>query len=251
MFDQVLMSLRVSLPFALAAAAALAPALAIAQSIDNRAVQSAERIGADRNLSANESRMRATGEDQAQVAAALAATDAVLARASPEVRVWVRAEGQRQAQSEPSQSAVEAAARGRFGSDLSTVDINLLIQLVMAETSRQAEQDLRDQLAQMQAANQRKRAHREAAQTLRQDRADLRDGTRPGSRPVQPSDSRAALAAYVASVSDGRDTLAEMGEMQQLRLQMHMDRRQKALEVLSNLLKKVSDTQDTIIGNLK
>lgn len=47
------------------------------------------------------------------------------------------------------------------------------------------------------------------------------------------------------------DQLSEMGEMEQLRLQMQMDRMSKALSTLSNILKKISDTASGITQNIK
>jgi hypothetical protein len=43
----------------------------------------------------------------------------------------------------------------------------------------------------------------------------------------------------------------EMGEEQSLRLQMAMDRQSKFMETLSNIQKKVEQTQDSVIRNLK
>lgn len=45
--------------------------------------------------------------------------------------------------------------------------------------------------------------------------------------------------------------MSEMGEMESLRLQMAMDRMSKMMSTLSNLLKKISDTQNSIVQNLK
>ena len=47
------------------------------------------------------------------------------------------------------------------------------------------------------------------------------------------------------------DSMSEMGEMESLRLQMAMDRRSKLLTTLSNVLKKISDTDQSITQNLK
>ena len=47
------------------------------------------------------------------------------------------------------------------------------------------------------------------------------------------------------------DSMSEMGEMESLRLQMAMDRLSKMMSTLSNLLKKVSDTANSITQNLK
>ncbi|MBL9013825.1 MAG: hypothetical protein JNL83_06605 [Myxococcales bacterium] len=43
----------------------------------------------------------------------------------------------------------------------------------------------------------------------------------------------------------------EQGEMQQLRLQMQMDRRSKAMTTVSNLMKGQSDTAQEITKNIK
>ncbi len=47
------------------------------------------------------------------------------------------------------------------------------------------------------------------------------------------------------------DSLNELSESASLRLQMMMDRRSKMMSALSNIMKKISDTQDSIISNLK
>jgi len=47
------------------------------------------------------------------------------------------------------------------------------------------------------------------------------------------------------------DDLSDIGEMESLRLQMMMDRLSKMMSTLSNLLKKMQDTQDAITQNLK
>jgi hypothetical protein len=47
------------------------------------------------------------------------------------------------------------------------------------------------------------------------------------------------------------DSLNELSEMTSLRLQMMMDRRSKFISTLSNIMKKISTTQETISQNLK
>jgi hypothetical protein len=54
-----------------------------------------------------------------------------------------------------------------------------------------------------------------------------------------------------AQVKKDLDSLSEMGEMESLRLQMAMDRLSKMMSTLSNLLKKISDTDASIVQNLK
>jgi len=46
-------------------------------------------------------------------------------------------------------------------------------------------------------------------------------------------------------------SMSELSEMSSLRLQMVMDRRAKLMSTLSNMMKKISDTQQSIVQNLK
>lgn len=52
-------------------------------------------------------------------------------------------------------------------------------------------------------------------------------------------------------IKNDLDSLSEMGEMESLRLQMAMDRMSKMMSMLSNIFKKISDTQQSILQNLK
>lgn len=76
-----------------------------------------------------------------------------------------------------------------------------------------------------------------------------------------PGVSAEKQAAYIAhvlvetnqveSIKADLDSMSEMGEMESLRLQMAMDRMSKMMSTLSNLLKKISDTSQSITQNLK
>jgi hypothetical protein len=63
--------------------------------------------------------------------------------------------------------------------------------------------------------------------------------------------SKAQLSAALETIRNGLDSMSEMGEMESLRLQMAMDRYSKMMTTLSNLLKKISDTEQSIVDNLK
>jgi hypothetical protein len=58
-------------------------------------------------------------------------------------------------------------------------------------------------------------------------------------------------AALQEGLEEKLDTMSDMGELDQLRLQQYMERRAKFYETLSNILKKIADTQQSIIQNLK
>ena len=59
------------------------------------------------------------------------------------------------------------------------------------------------------------------------------------------------MDAYQKSMQDKLLNLSDSGDILQMRLQMMMDRRSKFLEALSNMIKKVSDTEDVIVQNMK
>jgi hypothetical protein len=109
---------------------------------------------------------------------------------------------------------------------LATGDIETLAFVVMMQAAKSAEDDLRGLLAGVKTANASRASHRE-----------LRDRI-------------AALRAHRAP-DGGSDALADLSSEQQLKMQMYMDRMSKVEAALSNLEKKISDTQSAIIGNLK
>ena len=63
--------------------------------------------------------------------------------------------------------------------------------------------------------------------------------------------TKADIDSAKEAVKNKLDSLSEMGEMESLRLQMAMDRMSKMMSTLSNLLKKVSETAQSVTQNLK
>jgi hypothetical protein len=55
----------------------------------------------------------------------------------------------------------------------------------------------------------------------------------------------------VDEAGDKLDALNELSEMESMRLQMMLDRRSKFIEALSNIMKRIADTNDAIAQNLK
>jgi len=111
-------------------------------------------------------------------------------------------------------------------------DITELVFLVMMQAAQDSQQDLRDAMNDVEAINKAKRALRDAVDALhslqRQDAAQIAD------------DIKARL-----------DSMNEMSEEASLRLQMAMDRRSKVMETLSNIMTKMSETDSTIVQNIK
>jgi len=63
--------------------------------------------------------------------------------------------------------------------------------------------------------------------------------------------SQNSLLDALQKIQSGLDSQSEMGETESLRLQMAMDRLSKMTSTLSNVLKKISDTSDSITRNIK
>jgi hypothetical protein len=63
--------------------------------------------------------------------------------------------------------------------------------------------------------------------------------------------TKAEIDKLLVEMNQKTDNMSEMGEMESLRLQMAMDRLSKTMSTLSNLMKKMNDTQSTITQNLK
>lgn len=202
----------------------------------------------------------------------------------PSVRSWVEAEGRKAGRSVRAGTfdavAVRAAARSRFaGQTFADMDIEALVMLVMMQAARDAEEDLKAIMAEMKAANAAKQKLRDLIGKVNKDvaqNAGKRDGD--PCRPPQCGVGRAALADLAPSLARARaradlstrdiatladlravqgelkgklDSLNEMSEVTSLRLQMMMDRRSKFISTLSNVMKKISDTQSSIVQNLK
>jgi hypothetical protein len=67
--------------------------------------------------------------------------------------------------------------------------------------------------------------------------------------PANPSYEQ--LTALKSQVNGALDSMNDLSETQSLELQMAMDRRSKFLETLSNIEKTISDTDSSIVQNLK
>jgi hypothetical protein len=59
------------------------------------------------------------------------------------------------------------------------------------------------------------------------------------------------LKQIEGDLSRASSDISSMSDMDQLQLQMLMDQRTKFVETLSNILKKISTTDDSIVQNLK
>ena len=114
----------------------------------------------------------------------------------------------------PQEAEASLRASGMNFGDMSIEDAVMMMFFLIAEDARN---DMRDLLAEMDKTRRGKSAQRDAA----------------------------------AADKDTIDSMSDMSELQQLRMQKYMDRRKNALEALSNLMKKSSDASSSIVQNMK
>jgi hypothetical protein len=118
-------------------------------------------------------------------------------------------------------------------------DIGALVFLIMMQVSQSAREDLEAVMETIRDINRAKRA--------------LRDKGHDRGHGDLDFESLLHLMAtlYAKQLGSELDALGEAGEIDNLRLQMAMDRLSKMMSTLSNLLKKCADTSSEIVQNLK
>ncbi|MEO7045460.1 MAG: hypothetical protein ABI091_09170 [Ferruginibacter sp.] len=182
--------------------------------------------------------------------------------------------------------AKKMASQYGASGNMNNSTIEALTFLVMMQASKDAQDDLKSMMADAKSRNDQKKQLRDLLQNLQQNKNEL---SRPRldsiklvikKQPamqtvntgkviqplkvvpvntardkqvttVSPKVTKEEIDKAAAEIKAKQDSLSEMGETESLRLQMAMDRRSKMMENLSNMLKKMSDTQDQIIQNLK
>jgi hypothetical protein len=157
---------------------------------------------------------------------------------------------------------------------LGSADIEALCFLVLMQASKSAQEDLKTILEGVKAINKQKEGLRQLTNEVKQKRSSAHTGDTPCVSPdckalegrlrtlgaqlppkarltLPPIATMGDLAGVEAKLKDSLDSLSELGETESLRLQMAMDRMSKFMTALSNLEKKLSDTSNAIIANLK
>lgn len=151
-------------------------------------------------------------------------------------------------------------------------DIEAMVFLVLMQAGKSAQEDLKAIMANVKSINQQKKEFREANEKLNTGNTVTRlqldsfnlllvkerrtivkaDSTKIARARVNTSPvAKTELDKTRMQIKSKLDSLSEMGEMESLRLQMYIDRMSKMMSTLSNLMKKISDTQNAIIQNLK
>lgn len=176
-----------------------------------------------------------------------------------------------------------AALAGLSGSE----DIEAMVFMVMMEAVKSAQDDLKAIMAEVKAMTNAKAQLRNLINKVNRDVAanascddsernldfsrglgseqayhrapmPLADPEAPDGVRFKPCDLRRGkfsqvkeLQAILDDLKSRLDSLNEMSEMSSLRLQMAMDRRSKFISTLSNIMKQISSTEDTLVQNLK
>jgi hypothetical protein len=161
------------------------------------------------------------------MAANVAAIHAQLSpRLSAPARTWVESEAKVIAGGQLKAHEMVATARRdvtqRFaGQGLQNMDVEALVACVMMQASEDAQNELKDQLSQLQKASSQKKQLRAEENAMKQAKKNM------------------------------NDQIADLTQEQQLQMQRVMDRMTQADDAMSNVIKKLKDTDSQILRNLK
>ena len=121
--------------------------------------------------------------------------------------------------------------------DLAQMPMEEAVMMMMQLIADDANQDMQALVEDMQETRERKASLRATNSAISIDSQALR---------AQAAQEMQALDTKTAIEPD-----EDLAESQQMRMQMLMDRKAKAQEILTNLMKKQSETQSNIISNIK
>jgi len=158
------------------------------------------------------------------------------ARLTPRGRAWIAGESQRLRSGALDSSHVAFEAGQECAIALGVCsgdgDIAALAFIVLMQATNDQDQDLQNIMAGVKAQNNAKSELRSQIQAMHQLTAQQ-------------------INQDTQNLKSRLDSMNEMSEMTSMRLQMAMDRRSKFIEALSNILKKIDETQNSIIKNMK
>ncbi|MEZ0223953.1 MAG: hypothetical protein ACAH83_05325 [Alphaproteobacteria bacterium] len=150
-------------------------------------------------------------------------------------------------------------------SSFSGMDVEGMAGAAMMESSQDNDEDLKDQMRKVREQNEKRKAQRDAANKMKNEKDRLKAvAVMPGVRPVNANPSGKiipppktvpagpeAKKLSIEDLKDEKDSAAEMGKQDQLNFQGDQERSAKVRKTLSDVVKKSSDTNSAISGNLK
>ena len=202
----------------------------------------------------------------------------------PSARAWVQQQARTQAGHAADVAAIRASARQRFApsagaKNFSDSDIDALVMVVLEQTAESDQQDLQQMMQDQAAINEAKAQLRGIEQQANQMAASAQPGkaTEPCRLPacealpaqlkqlssspslrqhpiratIPPNATYKQIAAAASQIQKDLDSLGDMSQEMQTKMQMAQDQYSKLMEALSNLLKSANDTQTNIIANMK
>ena len=125
-------------------------------------------------------------------------------------------------------------------------DIGALAFLVLMQAAESAHEDVRAVMEQVKAITAAKKGFRDKARPVLADEVDAEAVFH-----LVATLFAKQLQAELGELLEKASAAGELSELDQLRLQMAMDRMAKMMSTLSNILKKMSDTASQITQNLK
>jgi hypothetical protein len=125
-------------------------------------------------------------------------------------------------------------------------DIGAMAFLVLLQAANSAQEDLRAAMEQVKAITAARKGFRDKARSPLPDEVDAEAAFHLVAM-LYAKQLQAELGELLQKVK----AAGELSEIDQLRLQMAMDRTAKMMSTLSNILKKISDTASQITQNLK
>jgi hypothetical protein len=206
-------------------------------------------------------------------------------RLQPTTKAWVQQQaGIEKQKPAPDLAALQTAIGNRFSAGnnrapaLNQAEIESMMFAVLMQATSEMDQDLRQIMDEVNSVNKSKQQLRDLLGEVQKEAASS------SARPTAPCDAQVcrSLAARISQIEaaapksprmpliqapshptfgdlkpiqDGLksqvDSMNEMSEITSLRLQMTMDRRAKFMEALSNIMKKMNSTSDSLVQNLK
>jgi len=154
----------------------------------------------------------------------------LMSTSRPQIKNWVYSTANKYRNKDVNENILKSNKEFSVLGNMNDGDIAALAFLVIMQASKDAENDMKQIMDNVKQTNNAKAQQR----VLIEKNKKLKDSLHGNSE-----------------IKNNSDNLNDMTEMQQLRLQMYMDRRQKAMETISNLMKKIANTESSIIQNIK
>lgn len=155
-------------------------------------------------------------------------------KVQPSVRMWIDEQAKRLSQGQMDEGSLHNGILNRFSRQpIKTGDVEAIKFLTHIQAIKYMDGDIGEMNGKLKSIEEQKRELR--AKISRQE-----------------ADSKLAKRKPMSDDLKGKlDGMNGMSEMMSMRLQMMMERRSKIIETLSNIMKKIATTAETIIQNLK